>query len=91
MGVFIAGAILYFTWVKPDAAMDIQQQKECVRMAGVFGSMYWITGLSAWFYPNTAGVDPEFGKGFPQLPFFCAWWAICGLGYWLEMTRLDSL
>lgn len=92
MGVYIALAIVYFTWIKPDSAlMSIEEQKECVRIAGIFGSMYWLTGLSAILYPNTAGVDPEFGKGFPQLPFFCTWWGLCGVGYWLEMRRLGNL
>lgn len=91
MGVFIAGAITYFIWIKPGGALNIEEEKLCTRMAGVWGSMYWATGLAAWFYPNTAGVDPEFGKGFPQLPFFCVWWTICGVGYWLEMRRLNAL
>ena len=71
--------------------MSIEEQKECVRLAAVFGSMYWLTGLSAWFYPNTSGIDPEFGTGFPQLPFFCSWWGICGLAYILEMRRLGGI
>ncbi|KAH7361074.1 hypothetical protein BKA65DRAFT_523844 [Rhexocercosporidium sp. MPI-PUGE-AT-0058] len=29
--------------------------------AAVFGSIYWVTGLSAILYPGTLAVDPEFG------------------------------
>lgn len=91
MGVCLALGVLYYTWIKPSGGLTIEDQKECVRMAGVFGSMYWLTGLSAWFYPNTAGIDPEFGTGFPQLAPFCVWWGFCGLGYFLEMRRLSAL
>lgn len=91
MGVCLALGVLYFTWVKPTYATSIKEEEDCTTMAAVFGSLYWLTGLSAWFYPNSAGIDPEFGKGFPQLPFFSAWWGICGLGYVLEMRRLAGL
>ena len=91
MGVCLALGVVYFTWIKPGYDLNAEDQKECVRMAGVFGSMYWITGIAAYFFPNAAAVDPEFGKGFPQLPPFLTFWSFCGLGYWLEMRRLSII
>jgi hypothetical protein len=59
------------------------KQLDDVFTAAVFGSLYWITGMSAILYPGALGVDVEFGEGFPQKwifgPFlFCTW-----AGWWI--------
>jgi hypothetical protein len=52
--------------------------------AAIFGSLYWITGMSAIFYPGSLAVDPEFGEGFPQLPLFLGLAISSWAGWWIE-------
>ena len=87
MGFALAASTMYYAWRSSDS---IDAAKESVTVAAVFGSLYWVTGLAAWFYPGALGVDPEFGKGFPQGPIFTGWLALTWLGYWLEMRRLGA-
>jgi hypothetical protein len=62
---------MYLTW-RPTASLEMA--KDSLRLAGFTGSVYWLAGLAAIWYPNTAGLDPEFGgPGFPQrIPFSIA-------------------
>jgi hypothetical protein len=69
LSVVLGFATLYFAW-RPTAspAMAI----ESLRVAGFTGTIFWLAGLAAIAYPNTAGLDPEFGgPGFPQKIPFC--------------------
>jgi hypothetical protein len=79
-----------FTWRSrsrsPNAA------RENVLAAAVIGSIYGITGISAWFYPGSMGIDPEFGPdNFPQkwvfsLPLILHW-----TGYLIEVKRIERM
>lgn len=84
MGLCLALATLYYTYrpVAEDAAAD------SILTATVFGSLYWITGLSAILYPGSNGMDPEFGEGFPQFPLFAGLLGLTWAGWWLETARL---
>jgi len=85
-GPLLALPMLYYTWrSSPTAKLD------SIRTAAIFGSIYWLAGLSAWFYPGSLAVDPEFGTGFPQLPLFVTLTGLSWLGYWLEARRLAGL
>jgi hypothetical protein len=56
--------------------------------AAIFGSLYWVTGISAILYPGSLAVDPEFGEGFPQFPLFTGFLACSWIGWWLETRSL---
>lgn len=84
MGLLLSLAMFHFTWRSdPGAAASV----DSARTAAIFGSIYWLSGLSAWFYPGSLAVDKEFGTGFPQLPLFSGLTALSWLGYWLEARR----
>ena len=69
LSVVLGLATLFLTWrTAPTPAVA----RESLRMAGFTGSIYWLAGLAAILYPNTAGRDPEFGGGFPQKGLFAA-------------------
>ena len=82
MGFCLGLLTIYYTWRRsPDP-------RDSLNTASLIGSLYWITQLSAILYPGTAGMDPEFGEGFPQLWLSTGFMGIVGAGYWLESTRL---
>jgi len=88
MGVGLGLATLYFTYraapslASPAAALEMKQDDFFT--AAIFGSLYWITGLSAILYPGSLAVDPEFGEGFPQLFVFGPLLILSWAGAWLE-------
>ncbi|TVY56930.1 hypothetical protein LSUE1_G009703, partial [Lachnellula suecica] len=67
MGLCLGLITLFYTHRR---TKSVNEEKESLRTAAVFGSLYWITGLSAILYPGSAGMDPEFGDGFPQFWMF---------------------
>ena len=77
----------YFTWRQKQTT---EMQHADVFVAGIFGSLYFITGVSAGLYPGTLFTDPEFGEGRPQLYASPALAALSWLGYWLETRRLEG-
>lgn len=62
MGALLGLATLYYTW-RPDPALG----RESIKTAAIFSSLYYISGISAAFYPGASAIDPEFGEGHPQL------------------------
>ena len=85
MGACLALGTLYYTHrtvASPAEAAD------SILTATIFGSLYWITGLSAILYPGSKGIDPEFGEGFPQLWIFSSFLGFAWIGWWLETARL---
>ena len=88
MGVCLGLATLYFTW-KPTQTLDAATEASVT--AALFGSVYWVAGLSARLYPGSLGVDPEFGEGFPQLKVFLAWVVVTWVGCWVECRRLEGV
>lgn len=71
LGLLLGLATLYYTFRK---SSTVAARKDSLRTAAIFGSVYWISGLSAILYPGTLAIDPEFGEGFPQF------WLFVGLG-----------
>ena len=63
-------------------------EKESLTLSAVLGSLYWLTALSAIWYPGTLWVDPEFGTGSPQLPIFSATTVLVWCAWGWEMRRL---
>ncbi|KAJ9648787.1 hypothetical protein H2201_005047 [Coniosporium apollinis] len=75
-------------------ALKVEKQKERMSLdtAAVLASLYWVTQLMAFAYPDVAAVDPP---GDPnalpiQLPISGVLLACTGLGYWLEAQRLSA-
>lgn len=88
MGVCLALGTLYYTYrlVGQEAAVD------SLFTAAIFGSLYWITGLSAILYPGSKGMDLEFGEGFPQFWLLWPCWDLRGLsGGWRRLGWLEGL
>lgn len=81
MGAVCGLSSLYYAFRSTENA---QAKKDSLTTAAVFGSMYYITGLSAIFYPGSKGTDPEFGEGFPQAYLFTFLAVCCVLGCYLE-------
>jgi hypothetical protein len=86
MGALLGLATLYYTW-----RSDLRPGTDSIKTAAIFSSLYYIAGISAFFYPGSLAVDPEFGTGYPQLPPFVAFAAIPCLAYWLEARRVSRL
>ena len=84
MGLCLGLLTTYYTW-SPSFA-----PQESLTTAAILGSVYWLTGLSAIFYPGSKGVDPEYGEGFPQFPIFSGFFAITWVGWWLESGNLAA-
>ncbi|KIW50355.1 hypothetical protein PV05_11951 [Exophiala xenobiotica] len=100
MGATLSLATLYYTWRglghgrsrddrrDLDAGACLELEKESIKTATLFGSLYWVTAIAAWFFPGSLAVDPEFGTGFPQFPLFSGMLGLAWIGGWLEMRRL---
>lgn len=99
LSILLAIATLYLTW-RPYLTSSTTSSSRSVKdkpviackrcntdglaAAAFTGSIYWLAGLVAILFPETAGVDPEFGTGFPQGWLFGGF-AVAGLaGAWLE-------
>ncbi|KAB5528049.1 hypothetical protein GE09DRAFT_1228945 [Coniochaeta sp. 2T2.1] len=70
-------------------------RRESLKFAAFTGSIYWLAGLAAWFYPGAEGQDPEFARG-GGVPAFPQGWAFgflggCALlGGWLGSRRSEE-
>lgn len=87
MGLCLGLCTAYFTWRRKPT---IEVERADLFVAGLLGSLYWITGVSAGLYPGTLFIDPEFGEGHPQAYGFTVLAAMSWLGYWLEIRRLNG-
>jgi hypothetical protein len=81
MGLLLGLATLYYTYRSRPSGLA---KKDDYFTAAIFGSLYWITGLSAILYPGSKGMDPEFGEGFPQVYIFGPLMMASWIGAWLE-------
>ena len=84
MGVCLALGTLYYTYRPASGAAAA----DSILTAAIFGSLYWVTGLSAILYPGSKGIDPEFGEGFPQVWLFAGLLGLTWTGWWLETRKL---
>ena len=103
LSVALGIATLYYTWqpvlarasaAAPPAALALLE-RDSLRTAVFAGTIYWLAGFAAFFFPGSDGVDPEFGKPgtFPQAKIFAAF-AGLGLAGWPrtgERTRRSLL
>ena len=80
MGLGLSLATLYYA----NRSVHESAASDSILTASIFGSLYWISGLSAILYPGSKGIDPEFGEGFPQLWIFGGLLGLTWTGWWLE-------
>jgi hypothetical protein len=59
--------------------------------AALSASVYWVSQLSAFFYPGTASVDPPGKDDWPQLRYTIPILAAIGTGYVLARRGLNPL
>lgn len=91
LGLTLGMLTAYFTWRKKESNLIA---KKDIFTAGILGSLYWITGLSAALYPGTLFTDPEFVEEYghhPQAYGFPVFAAMSWLGWYLEARRLAAL
>jgi hypothetical protein len=88
MGLALGLSTLYYTF-RP-INNDREKAKDSLITAAVFGSLYWVTGLSAVLYPGSKAVDPEFGEGFPQFWLFLGFGVAAWVGAALEIRGLRT-
>lgn len=77
MGVALGALTLYYTWRSTSRPAD------SLMTAAFMGSLYFITALTAIFYPGSGGADPEWGEGFPQFWPFSIFAVLPWVGYLL--------
>ncbi|KAK0100510.1 hypothetical protein ONS96_007784 [Cadophora gregata f. sp. sojae] len=83
MGLGLGLATLYYTW-RAGTLGSVAMARDSLFTAAIFGSIYWVTGLSAILYPGSLAVDPEFGEGFPQFWLFVGFGVSAWLGWLVE-------
>jgi hypothetical protein len=86
MGALLGLATLYYAG-RPDPAPG----RESLKTVAIFSSLYYISGISAVFYPGALAIDPEFGEGHPQLYLFGANLALSFLGYWFGTWGVSGI
>lgn len=98
LSIALGLATLFLTY-RPDLRSDTAprptttaaaavRRRDSLRLAAFTGSVYWLAGLAAYFFPGADGLDPEFGgPGFPQARLFGGCAACALLGGFLEGRR----
>lgn len=61
-----------------------------VDAAALSASTYWLSQLSAFFYPGTASVDPPGEDSWPQLKFTIPMLTVIGAGWFLARRGLGA-
>ncbi|ROV87661.1 hypothetical protein VSDG_09645 [Cytospora chrysosperma] len=86
LSTVLGAATMFLTWRSLIMKTSRQLDRWSIQMAAFTGSIYWLTGLAAIYFPNTDGLDPEFGgPGFPQRPIFLTLAALAFAGSFLEL------
>jgi hypothetical protein len=88
MGLVLGLTTLYYLY-RGASTPDIKSHY--VHTAAWTGSIYWITQLSAFIYPGSLAVDPEFGTFAPQVYIASSMLTFAFVGLLLERARLASL
>jgi len=61
-----------------------------VDAAALSASVYWVSQLSAFFYPGTASVDPPGRDNWPQLRYAIPIMTVIGTGWALSRRGLSA-
>lgn len=89
----LGGLSLYFLWVRRG------DQTSLLKLAVLFGSLYWIAQAAAFIFPGVASFDVEFAASAPspilglpgQLATDIIAVILLGIGYLLERVRVVNL
>ena len=84
VGAALSAATVLPVWGRPG------DPRQAVDAAAVFASLYWLTNISAIFYPGSGAVDPPATAVFPQWKFALPSLVMVGVGHALERRRLDK-
>ncbi|RAO72243.1 uncharacterized protein BHQ10_008255 [Talaromyces amestolkiae] len=91
MGAVLGLTTFYFLYGWPaQSSQSAATQRLSLHTASWVASLYWITQLSALFYPGSLAVDPEFGEGAPQVYICAVLLSLIGVGLWLERSRIAT-
>ncbi|KAJ5223481.1 hypothetical protein N7468_008023 [Penicillium chermesinum] len=85
MGALL-GLITAFYTFRPARSPELRSHD--LDVVAWVGALYWVTQLSAFFYPGSLAVDPEFGTGAPQLYVCAGALSLLAVGVWLEKGAL---
>lgn len=89
MGAALGITTFYFLYGRPASlSAPAATQRLSLYTASWVASLYWITQLSALFYPGSLAVDPEFGEGAPQVYICAVLLSLIAVGMWLERDRI---
>lgn len=88
MGLILGLTTLYYLY---RAASDPDVKHHFIHTAAWTGSIYWITQLSAFLYPGSLAVDPEFGTFAPQVYIASTMLVFAFIGLMMERSRLAPL
>ncbi|KIX99329.1 uncharacterized protein Z520_04905 [Fonsecaea multimorphosa CBS 102226] len=90
MGLSLGLLTMYFAWRPVLVKEKGIGERQCITIAAVLGSLYYVTGMSGILYPGAKWLDPEFGEGAPQVRIFVGVAGMAWAGWGLEMRRLAA-
>jgi hypothetical protein len=89
MGAALGLTTFFFLYGPPSQkSASGSTQRLSLYTASWIASLYWITQLSALFYPGSLAVDPEFGEGAPQVYICAVLLSMIVVGMGLERNRI---
>ena len=86
LGALLGLLSVWFLWFQQG------EKRTTLQLAVLFGSLYWLGQVGAYFFPGTALFDPEFthpGQWPDQLILDGILFLLLSVGYWLERRRLS--
>ncbi|AUD07357.1 acetyltransferase [Spirosoma pollinicola] len=86
LGALLGFLSVWFLWFQQG------EKRVTLQLAVLFGSLYWLGQVGAYFFPGTALFDPEFthpGQWPDQLILDGILFFLLSVGYWLERRRLS--
>lgn len=84
MGAALGTISLWQLWKNSD------DRHEALDAAAISAALYWVTNISALFYPGSKPVDPPDTARFPNAKFALPSLGLVALGYLLERRRLSQ-
>ena len=84
LGAALGAGTLWQLWTRND------DPRQALDAAAVFAALYWVTNVSAIFYPGSRAVDPPGTAVFPQWKFALPSLALVVLGHALERRHLGG-
>ncbi|KAF2670694.1 hypothetical protein BT63DRAFT_422997 [Microthyrium microscopicum] len=92
MGLCLGVLTFYLTW-RVNTKSSPKEILDSTFLAALTGSVYYLTGISAIFYPGSGWTDPELDDGrmiAPQIPLFSSLFFLPWFAYLLERKRISN-